>query len=216
MVDIYADCAELSQIWKWSADPRISGITTNPSLMKKAGIANYREFAKQVLERVKDKPVSLEVLSDDWQEMEEQALILASMAPNVYVKIPITNTQGDSSKSLIKKLANLNLNVTAIMTSRQLSHIAPVMRSHHIASVFVGRIMDTGAMPHRPVPWKTKLLWASTREVFNIEEATRAGYDIITMTPDLLGKLALRGKDLTEYSLETVRQFHEDGKGISF
>src|SRR5260221_13884213 len=118
-LEIYADCAELAQIWKWAEDERISGITTNPSLMRKAGIANYREFAKQILDRVKDKPVSLEVLSDDWQEMEDQAFALSALGKNVWVKIPITNTKGRSSRNLMEKLIDINLNITAVMTREQ-------------------------------------------------------------------------------------------------
>ena len=217
-VDIYADCANLDQIEEYAEHPRISGFTTNPSLMKKAGIKNYREFSRTVLRLVQGKPVSFEVLSDDWEEMERQANEIQSWGDNVYVKIPITNTLGQSSRPLIEKLAKLNLNVTAVMTMSQVNEVLPVMHPHHILSVFNGRITDTQhpvlargkSLRRHPTRW----LWASTREVYSLYRASMTQYQIITMTPDLIKKLPLKGKDLTEYSLETVRQFHKDGEGI--
>lgn len=202
---------------KFASDPIISGFTTNPSLMKKAGIKDYRSFAKEVLSLIGGKPVSFEVLVDDFGDMEWQAREIASWGENVWVKIPITNTQGQSAKKLIQRIKDLNLNITAVMTVKQIEHIAPILLVHHILSVFVGRIMDAGcAAPWLPSRRSYQLLWASTREIYNVEQAKHAGYDIITLTPDLLAKLPLRGKDLAEYSLETVQQFHNDGKGITF
>lgn len=217
MVMIYADGADLQTMEKYASDPRIDGFTTNPSLMKKSGIKHYEDFAQQVL-NITDKPVSFEVLADDWEEMEKQALEISSWGDNVYVKIPIMNTRGESSIDLIEKLQDLRLNITAVMTDDQLDALWEVDRPHHIISIFCGRIRDTG----KPAPdmdamhFKAKTLWASTREVYNIIQAKDLGYDIITLTPDLIAKLPLRGKDLHQYSLETVRQFHEDGKGIEF
>lgn len=215
---IYCDGADLATMAKYAADPLIEGFTTNPSLMRKAGITRYRDFAKTVLSIVGDKPVSFEVLSDDWDEMERQAEEIASWGENVWAKVPITNTKGESSIHLIDKLQDLNLNITAVFTTDQLDALQTVDRAHHIISVFCGRIMDTGAAP--PALWgrgfKAKLLWASTREVDSVRIAESLGYDIITLTQDLIAKLPLRGRDLVEYSLETVRQFHEDGKEIIF
>ena len=185
--------------------------------MKKSGVKNYREFAKQVLGVVNGKPVSFEVLSDDWEEMKWQAYEIASWGENVWVKIPITNTKGESSIELIDELSDLRLNITAVMTKEQLDWLRTVDRPHHIISIFCGRIMDAGRLP--PIlhgEFKAKLLWASTRELYNINNAENSGYDIITMTPDLIAKLPLRGKSLKQYSLETVQQFHEDGKSCVF
>jgi len=216
-VEIYADCATLEQITQYAADPRISGLTTNPSLMKKAGITDYRSFAKTVLGIVGDKPVSFEVLADDFRTMEAQAREIASWGPNVYVKLPVTNTRGESIVPVLDVLADLNLNITALMTAEQLNELGPWLAPPHIVSVFAGRIMDTGKLPPEILPERpSRTLWASAREVYHVHMAEELGYDIITLTPDLIAKLDLRGKDLTEYSLDTVRQFHADGKGIAF
>lgn len=219
MVDVFADCANLAQIEEYADDSRISGFTTNPSLMKKAGITDYREFARSVLRLVRGKHVSFEVLADDWPTMERQANEIQSWGGNVYVKIPITNTRGESSRPIIQKLAKLNLNVTAVMTMAQANDVLPVMHAHHILSVFAGRITDTQhAVLQRLDQWKkhpTRWLWASTREVYSLYRAQMTNYQIITMTPDLIAKLPLKRKDLTEYSLETVRQFYKDGEGLT-
>ena len=218
MVEIYCDGADLSKLEEYAEDERIKGFTTNPSLMKKAGIKDYKTFAKTVLSLVKGKPVSFEVLSDDWKEMERQAREIQSWGDNVYVKIPITNTKGESSKGLIEKIADLNLNITAIMTWEQTRHIELVTRSNHILSVFNGRIMDTLRHPiifRGSACLRSRTLWASTRELFNIYQAEFLGYDIITLTPDLIEKFPLQGKDLTQYSRETVQQFHKDGEGLT-
>lgn len=217
MVSIYADCATLADIERHAEDERIAGLTTNPSLMRKAGITDYRAFAKRVMQLVRGKPVSFEVLADDHDAMERQAREIASWGANATVKIPITNTRGESSAPLIERLADLYLNVTAVFTEAQIEGVVSVMRPHHLLSVFAGRIMDTGRNP--PVvgcEYSFRTLWASAREVYHVVMAENYGYDIITLTPDLIAKLPLRGKDLTAYSLETVRMFHDDGKGIAF
>ncbi len=205
-----------------------SGFTTNPSLAKEAGQSSYKKFVEHTLTITGKKPVSFEVFADDPAEMEGQARILASWGPQIYVKIPITNTQGDSTKLLIQKLSRegLKLNVTAIMTHEQIRTAARVLYPHtpSIISVFCGRIADTG---RDPIPFittalnckhaETKVLWASTREVYNIHQARAAGADIITVSPVILGKyLEQSGRDLDQLSLETVRQFHNDSKGMTF
>lgn len=217
MVAIYLDAADLKDVERYADDSRISGFTTNPSLMRKAGITDYRSFARAVLAKSGDKPVSFEVLADGFREMERQAREIASWGPNVYVKLPITNTRGESIVPLLDALGDLNLNITAILDNGQLDDLRDFVRPHHIVSVFAGRIMDTGRMPPilRGWLWGRKL-WASAREVYHVTLAEEYGYDIITLTPDLVAKLALKDKDLTEYSLETVRQFANDGRGIEF
>jgi transaldolase len=222
MITIFADTGDVNVMRDVMKNPLVEGITTNPSLLKKSGIKNYREFAKIALSVVRGvKPISFEVLSDDWEEMFDQANEIASWADNCYIKIPITNTKGESSIDLIDSLSDLRLNITAVMTEEQLDELRTVDRPHHIISVFAGRIKDAGKLPpivhtHLKPKFKAKLLWASTRETHDMDHALMFGYDIITMTPDLLAKLPLRGKDLKEYSLETVKQFYEDGRGIEF
>ena len=216
MISIYCDGADLATMAKYAQDPLIEGFTTNPSLLRKSGITNYREFAKQVLGVVNGKPVSFEVLSDDWEEMKWQAYEIASWGENVWVKIPVTNTKGESSVQLIYELSGLNLNITAVMTKEQLDELSTVDRSHHIVSVFAGRITDTGRLPPMPRRMIARLLWASTRQTMDLMAAEAIGYDIITMTVPLIEKLHLRGKDLTEYSRETVCEFFEAGKEITF
>ncbi len=222
---IFCDGANLSDFEKYADDVRVQGFTTNPSILKKAGITDYRAFAKTVLSLVKGKPVSFEVLSDDFNEMERQSNEIQSWGENCYVKIPITNTLGDSSKELIERLRGLNLNVTAVMSRGQVEHIWPVLQPNHILSIFVGRINDAGY----PVPdfvtgrefltdsseGAPQVLWASTRQVYSVIEAEQKGYDIITMTPDLISKRSLHGKDLMSFSLETVNMFYNHGKGLS-
>ena len=217
MVDIYCDTGDLEVIRKFAWDERISGFTTNPSLMKKSGITRYMDFAHQAVSLCLDKPISLEVLADDFETMEDQARKLGSLWSGVFVKIPITNTSGESTKPLIEKLSSLKLNITAVMTKEQIADILPVCKSHHIISVFNGRITDTQELPLTPQNVKgPRFLWASARHVGSVREASFAGYDIITLTPELIAKLPLAGKNLKDYSLETVRQFYEDGKGIEF
>lgn len=216
VVAIYADGASLEQMERYAQDERIEGLTTNPSLMRRAGITNYRDFARTVLDMIGQKPVSFEVLADDFYTMERQAREIAEWGPNVWVKIPITNSRGESSAPLIRQIADLQLNITAVMTIKQWESIRPHALGHHIVSVFCGRIMDTLQDPMEIIGASSRLLWASAREIYNVKQAADFGYDIITLTPELIAKLDLRDKDLTAYSLETVRQFHSDGKGIAF
>jgi transaldolase len=217
-VRIFLDTADVDRLQLYGNDKRVHGITTNPALMKKAGIASYRNFATIVLGIAKGKPVSLEVTADDFDEMEEQARELSEWGENVYVKLPVTNTKGESIVPLVKKLEDLKLNITAVMTGAQIEELRPVLNGHHIISVFAGRIADTGRDPihimRKARLTHAQVLWASAREVLNVYQAEECGCDIITLTPDLIGKLDLHGKNLAQYSLETVKMFHEDGKGI--
>jgi transaldolase len=213
---IYADGADVATIRALASDRRIEGFTSNPSLMKKAGITDYREFGRLALDAAGGKPVSFEVLADDFREMERQAREIASWGDNVFVKIPVTNTLGESSVPLVKALKEIPLNITAVMTTQQVDALWDVAMPHHIVSVFAGRILDTGVEPMAFSGGQGfKTLWASAREVFHVKMAEEFGYDIITLTPDLIAKLPLQGKDLQEYSLETVRQFARDAEGIT-
>lgn len=220
MVKIFADTSDLVELHKWTRDSRISGCTTNPSLMAKSGIKSYRNFATIVLGMASGKPVSFEVLADDFDEMETQARELASWGENVYVKIPVTNTKGETSYALIEKLQDLHLNITAVMTCAQIEALRNITAQNHIISIFAGRIADTGRDPMHTMRkarlCKAQILWASAREVLNVSQAEECGADIITLSPNLLEKLDMHGKNLAEYSLETVRQFFADGEGITF
>jgi transaldolase len=224
---IYADGAGIKQMHVYAKDERISGFTTNPSLMKQQGISNYRTFAAWVIDTIGNKPVSFEVLGDDFDEMERQALQIAEWGSKVYVKIPITNSRGESTAAVIRRLSRegVNVNVTAVMTAFQAGiAVANMTMPGGIISVFAGRIADAGVDPEPVImacaviakARRQRVLWASTREVFNVVQAERSGADIITLSPELISKLDQRGRDLTAYSLETVRQFHSDGKGIAF
>lgn len=222
-VRVFADGANLAEILDYARNPLISGFTTNPTLMRKAGVDDYQAFAHAVLAEVRDRPVSFEVFSDEFDEMADQARLLASWAPNVVVKIPITNTRREPSLTLLRKLATegIRLNVTAIMTLDQVREAADAVASAPLAylSVFAGRIADTG---RDPVPLmaeaveivngarSVQLLWASPRELLNVFQADSVGCDIITASGDILKKLSLVGKDLGEFSLETVQMFHDD------
>ncbi len=222
-VKIFADGADMEGIFRLAEDPRISGFTTNPTLMSQSGISEYEGFARKILDHVVDRPVSFEVLSDESDEMIRQAKTISSWGPNVVVKIPITNTRGESSSPVVRELSSdgLQLNVTAVMTPDQVDGVAEVLSvgPGAIVSVFAGRIADTGRDPIplmeeclailEPYP-QLELLWASPREIFNVYQANAIGCHIITVTHDLLGKLALEGKDLDEYSLDTVKMFHGD------
>jgi len=228
-VKIFGDGAEKASILELNAKPYIKGFTTNPTLMRKAGISDYEAFAKDVLSVIKDKSISFEVFSDDFADMERQAKIIASWGDNVYVKIPITNTKKESSVPLIESLVKqgVKLNVTAILTVEQVADVAKVLSSAvpSIVSVFAGRIADTG---RDPLPYmikskellasnaKAELLWASPRELFNIVQADEMGCHIITVQPDVLKKLSGVGRDLAEYSLDTVKMFYEDGKAAGY
>ena len=228
-VKIFADGADKAGMLDMYAKPYIKGLTTNPTLMRKAGIADYRAFARDILAAIVDKPVCFEVFADDFAEMERQALEIAAWADNVYVKIPITNTRRESSAALVKRLADrrVKLNVTAIMTLAQVRETAAALNpaTPGYVSVFAGRIADTGLDPQPLMLAAVKLLeantnaqlvWASTREVLNIFQADAIGCHVITVTRDILSKLALVGYDLTEYSLDTVKMFHDDAQSAGF
>ena len=221
MVRIFLDSADISMLTKYGPDKRVVGITTNPALMKKSGISSYRNFATIVLGIAAGRPVSLEVTADDFDQMERQAHTLASWGENVWVKIPVTNTRGESCVPMVKRMKYLRLNITAVMTREQIDALAEVDHPWNIVSIFAGRIADTGRDPEwtmrhaRGVLKKSQLLWASAREVLNVSQAESCRADIITLTPDLIAKLDLHGKSLAEYSMDTVRMFHEDGKGMS-
>jgi transaldolase len=228
-VKIFADGADKAAMLDMYARPYIKGLTTNPTLMRNAGIANYRAFAKEILSQINDKPVCFEVLADDFAEMERQALEIASWADNAYVKIPVTNTKRETSSALVKRLADrqVKLNVTAIMTLPQVREISAVLNpaTASYVSVFAGRIADTGI---DPLPLmaaaveilkanaKAELVWASTREILNIFQASSVGCQVITVTNDILRKLSLIGYDLTEYSIDTVKMFHDDAQRAGF
>lgn len=224
-VKLFADGADRAKMLELARDPRIRGFTTNPSLMRKAGVNDYERFAREILAAIPDRPISLEVFADEFDEMERQARRIASWSGNVYVKIPVTNTRGESSGDLIRRLANsgVRVNVTAVLTLAQVREVTAALAggAPAVVSVFAGRIADTG---RDPVPLMAaaaelvhsvpgvELLWASVRELYNIAQAEAAGCDIITVTPEILARLGLWGKDLAEYSLETVRTFHEDAQ----
>jgi len=228
-VKIFADGADKADILRLYADERIKGFTTNPTLMRKAGISDYEAFARDILSHIKDRPISFEVFSDDFAEMERQALKIAEWGSNVYVKIPVTNSEAKPSYDLIHRLAQrkVQLNVTAIMTMAQVRDVSLALENHAPSnvSVFAGRIADTGV---DPVPMmaasvamcaaypKQELIWASPRELLNIFQADAIGCQIITVTPDVLKKLSLVGKDLTIYSLETVKMFSTDAAAAGF
>ncbi len=228
-VKIFADGANLPEMCSLYRNPLICGFTTNPTLMRKAGIGDYQGFARQVLAEIPDRPISFEVFSDDFSEMEQQAIKIASWGPNVYVKVPVTNTEGHSSIPLICRLARrgVQLNVTALMTIEQVEEVGKAMSAcpSGYVSVFAGRIADTG---RDPVPlmrnaveilagWNhLELIWASPRELLNVFQADAIGCQVITATNDILNKLHLIGKDLNEYSLETVKMFRDDAVRAGF
>jgi transaldolase len=228
-VQIFADGADKAGMLEMYAKPYIKGLTTNPTLMKKAGITDYRAFCKDILAHIKDKPISFEVFSDDFAEMERQALEIASWGDNVYVKIPVTNTKQEVCYALVKKLGvqKVKMNVTAIMTMAQVRDVVAALNPDvpSYVSVFAGRIADTG---RDPVPMMAtaveilkaapaaELIWASPRELLNILQADEVGCQVITVTNDILKKLALVGYDLDTYSLDTVKMFHDDAVAAGF
>ena len=228
-VKLFADGADLAAMAELAKHSLIKGFTTNPTLMRKAGVADYRQFARDVLQLIPDRHVSFEVFSDEFPEMERQALEIASWGGNVYVKIPVTNTRGDSSGPLIRRLsaAGVKVNVTAVMTPAQVEAVAGCLAEGTPAcvSVFAGRVADTG---RDPVPLmsrsveilrarpKAELIWASPRELLNILQADAIGCHIITATSDILAKLSLIGKDLLAFSLETVQMFRQDAVRAGF
>jgi transaldolase len=228
-VKIFADGADLKAMKEAAAQPLVKGFTTNPSLMRQAGVSDYKQFALDVLKLIPDRPVSFEVFADDFPTMEAQGREIASWGGNVYVKVPVTNTKGEFAGPLLTRLssAGIKLNVTAIMTNEQVERVAAALAKDTpaIVSVFAGRIADTGRDPvplmreavallkDRP---QAELLWASPRELLNIFQADEIGCHIITVTGDVIRKLALVGKDLDHYSLETVAMFHKDALSAAF
>jgi transaldolase len=228
-VQIFADGADKASMLALNAKPYIRGLTTNPTLMRKAGVVNYRSFAREVLAEIKHKPVCFEVLADDFAVMERQALEIASWGDNVFVKIPVTNTRSESSSALVRRLADskVKVNVTALTTLSQVREVAAALNptTASYVSVFAGRIADTGA---DPVPMmaqavgilqknpNAQLIWASSRELLNIFQAESIGCPVITLTSSILERLGLIGYDLAQYSLDTVRMFRDDALGAGF
>ena len=228
---LFSDGADLASLLESAQDPRISGFTTNPTLMRKAGVGDYRAFARAALDAIRDRPICFEVLADDFSQMARQAKELASWGKNVFVKVPITNTRGESSLPLVRELSlveRVQLNVTALCTLEQVQAAAQALvgGAPAIISVFAGRIADTG---RDPLPLMkaaravcdasgapAELLWASPRELLNIVHAEEAGAHIITVPPELLRKLHLFGKNLSEYSLETVQMFRNDALAAGY
>jgi transaldolase len=228
-VKLFADGADKAAMLEFYSNPCIKGFTTNPTLMRKAGITDYETFARDVLETITDRPISFEVFADEFDEMKRQARKIAGWGENVYVKIPVTNTAGRSSCKLIRELAQegIKVNVTALLTLDQVRDVAQALCGGPPAyvSVFAGRVADTG---RDPVPMMAaavellrpnavaELIWASPREVLNVFQADSVGCHIITATPDILRKLSLAGKDLHEYSRETVEMFYSDAVRSGF
>ena len=228
-IKVFSDGAVLETMLHDLNSGLVTGFTTNPSLMKKAGITSYIGFAKDVLKEITDYPVSFEVFADDLEGMEQEARRISALGDNVYVKIPVTNSKGVSTAPLIDRLTaeGIKVNVTAIFTVEQVREVVDALKSGTpaVVSVFAGRIADTGVDP-MPIMQEAlaicrqkegvELLWASPRETFNIYQADSLGVDIITCTSDLIKKLALKDKDLTEYSLETVQMFLRDSSSLGF
>ncbi len=228
-IKIFADGADKAGMLEMHAKPFIQGLTTNPTLMRKAGVRDYRAFAKDVLSTISDKPISFEVFSDEFPEMERQAMEIAEWGSNVYVKIPVTNTRREPAYRLVRKIsaAGVKVNVTALMTLGQVRAVVEALNPDvpSYISVFAGRIADTG---QDPIPMMTQaliamraqpmseLIWASPRELLNIFQADEIGCHVITVTNDLLKKLSLVGYDLDKYSLDTVRMFHDDAVAAEF
>jgi transaldolase len=222
-VKLFADGADVATMMALAARPYIRGFTTNPTLMHKAGVRDYRRFAREVVEAIPDRPISFEVFSDDFAEMEDQAREIATWGPCVYVKIPVTNTRGEPSYDLVHRLTHsgVHLNITAVLTLEQVADAIAALQggAPSCISVFAGRIADTG---RDPVPMMvdalvlltaapgSELIWASPRELLNVFQADAIGCHIITLTADLVEKLALVGKDLSEFSLDTVKMFRRD------
>ncbi len=228
-IKIFADGADRNGMLEMYKKPFIKGLTTNPTLMRKAGIDNYADFAQDILSIITDKPISFEVFSDDFDEMYRQAKLIAGWADNVYVKIPVSNTKGESSIELVRTLAadGIKLNVTAMMTLEQVKQVSIALKDAPSAyvSVFAGRIADTG---RDPIPDMTEavkilkdfphleLIWASPRELLNIFQANAINCHIITVTNDILKKLKLYKKDLDTFSLDTVKMFYDDAKNAGY
>jgi transaldolase len=228
-VKIFADGADKAGMLEMNAKPLIQGLTTNPTLMKKVGITDYRAFCKDILTTIKEKPLSFEVFSDDFTEMERQAMEIASWGSNVYVKIPVSNTKKETCYALVKKLTaeGVKVNVTAIMTLAQTRDVVAALNPNvpSYVSIFAGRIADTGrdpvplmaaAVEMLKVAPAAELIWASPRELLNIFQADDIGCQVITVTNDLIKKLSLVGYDLEEYSLDTVKMFYNDAVAAGF
>src|SRR6202142_1950864 len=226
---IFADGADLDGALALAADPRIAGFTTNPTLMWKAGLTDYAEFAGRLLERITKHPISFEVFADDADEMRRQARIIASWGENVYVKIPVTTTTGESMAPLVRELSEdgVKVNVTALFTTAQVELITAAVKdgAPSYLSVFAGRVADAGidpvpimarAVDIMVVAPRSELIWASPRELLNVVQADEVGCHIITVTQDLLAKLSSLGKDLDQFSLETVQMFHRDAQSAGF
>jgi transaldolase len=226
---IFADGADRDGILALAGDPRISGFTTNPTLMRKVGLSDYARFARDLLEHLTEHPISFEVFADDVEEMRRQARLISSWGENVYVKIPVTSTSGESMASLARELSEdgIKVNVTALFTTAQVELISAAVAdgAPSYISVFAGRIADAGVDPMPIVARsveimeqapRAELIWASPREILNLIQADDVACDIITMTHDLLRKLDGLGKDLEQYSLETVRMFHDDAVAAGF
>lgn len=228
-IKIYADGADIQEILDTYRNKTVDGFTTNPSLMKQAGVSDYKNFAKTVISQISDLPVSFEVFGDEFNTMKKEALLLSDYGKNVFVKIPIQNTKGESSLPLIQELssAGINLNITAIFTVKQVRDVCHCVcdNSKTIVSVFAGRIADTGIDP-MPIMKESAafchqknnvfLLWASTREIFNLVQAEKTNCDIITIPPHLLKKKENFGMDLNQRSLETVQDFSRDIRSLGF
>jgi len=228
-VKLFADGADKAAILELYEMKHIAGFTTNPTLMRKAGITDYETFARDILSFIKDRPISFEVFADEFSEMEEQARYIASWGENVYVKIPVTNTRRQPSYNVVRRLtrAGVKVNVTALLTLEQVHEVAQALQGGAPAyvSVFAGRIADTGRDPIplmaaamailRAQP-QIELIWASPRELLNVFQADSIGCHIITATPDILKKLSLAGKDLSDYSLETVAMFCDDARKAGY
>lgn len=228
-VKLFADGADKATMLEMYRNPLIQGFTTNPTLMRRAGISDYASFARDVVEAIPDRPISFEVFADDFGEMERQARIIASWGANVNAKIPVTNTKGEPCFDLVRKLTRegIQLNITALLTLDQVRCVAAALRGGAPAfvSVFAGRIADTGL---DPIPIMSasldeianlpgvELIWASPRELLNVVQADAIGCHIITATSDILKKLSTLGKDLTQFSLETVQMFHDDARSSDF
>ena len=227
-VKLFADGADKAGMLEMYERPFVSGFTTNPTLMRKAGITDYLGFAREIVAAIPDRPISFEVLSDDFDEMEAQAHVLARLGDSVYVKVPVMNTHGHFCGPLVRRLAadGVKVNVTALMSVEQVAAVAECITDvPSFVSVFAGRIADTGCDPVpimaaalevlRPLP-NAELIWASSRELLNIVQAAEIGCHVITATNDIIKKLPLLGKDMLEFSLETVRMFHDDARAAGF
>jgi transaldolase len=228
-VKVFADGADKARILELYGNKAVKGFTTNPTLMRQAGIGDYESFAKDLVSNIPDRPISFEVFSDDFADMERQALKIAAWGRNVFAKIPVSNTKGESAAPLIKRLVKqgVQLNVTAILTMAQIDEVVDALMGtkHSYVSVFAGRIADTG---RDPIPFMQhavarcnaaggmEVIWASSRELFNVFEADRIGCHVITATPEIIKKLSGTGKDLDAYSLDTVKMFYQDGLAAGF